>query len=426
MAKPVTLPRWADLAVPADIVDPPSGKKDSGWLTAEKPAHSYFNWYMNLVYQWTQYLDNLTNEALTWTAVHTFNQHVFMNRGLEVVRGVHVGVALAVDGGISASAQAASGGIGVYATSDGAGSHAFQAVPSSSAAGGIISPAPSNGLSTQYGVKGAGVDLAPGLLGTAGNTIGGVGVLGTATNAAAYGVSATNAGGGVAMIATVTGAGTAIQGISTASSAFGGHFQANGLSGGAALRAQATDPSGTAVTIIGKTVSTGDIEIPNTKVLRYATTKQEVRRVPVPSFQPGSNASFADLDNSARWRSSNTAAYGLVSTAGEIPSGATLANVEFYFANTDSVSRVIAVSVILYDYTGTAPIITALGSTNLTYTAGETGWKALACSGVMPEISLHGGHLEIGLTMPTTTSNFQLRFEACRLIYTFTDVARDL
>lgn len=74
MPKPASLPRWANVG--GDIVEPSSGKKDIGWIDAELPPHSYFNWFMNLVYQWAVYLDGLTGEALTWTAAHTFNAAV--------------------------------------------------------------------------------------------------------------------------------------------------------------------------------------------------------------------------------------------------------------------------------------------------------------------------------------------------------------
>jgi hypothetical protein len=51
--RPSTDPRWADVG--ADIVEPTSGKKDIGWEAAEKPPAQYFNWFMNLVYQWQQF-----------------------------------------------------------------------------------------------------------------------------------------------------------------------------------------------------------------------------------------------------------------------------------------------------------------------------------------------------------------------------------
>lgn len=55
-AKPSSLPRWADVG--GAIVEPPDGKKDVGWVTGEKPPAQYFNWWKNLVYQWTDYLDD--------------------------------------------------------------------------------------------------------------------------------------------------------------------------------------------------------------------------------------------------------------------------------------------------------------------------------------------------------------------------------
>lgn len=79
MAKPASLPRWADVG--GDIVEPSSGKKDIGWIVSEQPPHSYFNWFQNLVYQWCDYLDGLTGEALTWTAAHVFQSTVNMTNG---------------------------------------------------------------------------------------------------------------------------------------------------------------------------------------------------------------------------------------------------------------------------------------------------------------------------------------------------------
>ena len=56
---PTDLPRWADNAAAGDIVDPPATKKDVGWdTTGEKPPRTFFNWFWNLVYQWTAYLSS--------------------------------------------------------------------------------------------------------------------------------------------------------------------------------------------------------------------------------------------------------------------------------------------------------------------------------------------------------------------------------
>lgn len=43
----------------AIIVEPPSGKKDQGWI-AEKPPFAYDNWFYNLVYQWLLWIDFIT------------------------------------------------------------------------------------------------------------------------------------------------------------------------------------------------------------------------------------------------------------------------------------------------------------------------------------------------------------------------------
>ena len=72
MPKPTELPRWADGPSAQVSPAPTEGKKSSGWVVGEKPPCQYQNWWMRLVYQWCAYLNNLTNEALTWAARHTF------------------------------------------------------------------------------------------------------------------------------------------------------------------------------------------------------------------------------------------------------------------------------------------------------------------------------------------------------------------
>lgn len=60
ITKPTELPRWADTgsAPASNITDPPSGNKDTGWATDDVPPSSWFNWWMQLVYKWTQWLDS--------------------------------------------------------------------------------------------------------------------------------------------------------------------------------------------------------------------------------------------------------------------------------------------------------------------------------------------------------------------------------
>lgn len=66
--------RWATAPlIPADVVAPDTTHMDHGWQAAEEPPHSFLNYWQNLVYLWIVYLANISAEALTWTALETFN-----------------------------------------------------------------------------------------------------------------------------------------------------------------------------------------------------------------------------------------------------------------------------------------------------------------------------------------------------------------
>jgi hypothetical protein len=84
MAQPSQDPNWNTGG--ANRVDPSSGQKISGWTVNQAPPSSYFNWWMNLVYQWCIYLKNLTSEALTWTGAAIFNAAVSTTAGLTATR----------------------------------------------------------------------------------------------------------------------------------------------------------------------------------------------------------------------------------------------------------------------------------------------------------------------------------------------------
>lgn len=51
--EPTKLPEWASSGSAA-ITEPSEAKKDLGWI-AEKPPHEYFNWLLNLIYQWVEF-----------------------------------------------------------------------------------------------------------------------------------------------------------------------------------------------------------------------------------------------------------------------------------------------------------------------------------------------------------------------------------
>lgn len=56
MAKPTDVGRWGDVS--AAIVVPSSGKKDVGWVPADRPAAQYRNYLDNIAWQWRQYVSD--------------------------------------------------------------------------------------------------------------------------------------------------------------------------------------------------------------------------------------------------------------------------------------------------------------------------------------------------------------------------------
>jgi len=71
--KPTKLPRWADVpGIGADgqahVAEPPEGRKDDGWQWKEKPPRQWFNWLLNLTYEWlgwiSQWIDNVNSSDI--------------------------------------------------------------------------------------------------------------------------------------------------------------------------------------------------------------------------------------------------------------------------------------------------------------------------------------------------------------------------
>lgn len=69
MPKPSSLPRWATTG---SITIPTELKKDTGWLAGEKPPAQFFNWLLNLTYQWLFYLDAFESEVHQFTVQQQF------------------------------------------------------------------------------------------------------------------------------------------------------------------------------------------------------------------------------------------------------------------------------------------------------------------------------------------------------------------
>src|SRR5690606_27107546 len=53
--RPTQVPEWAT-GEGADIVEPPAGKKEQGWVQGEKPPAGFFNWLFSLLTRWIAWL----------------------------------------------------------------------------------------------------------------------------------------------------------------------------------------------------------------------------------------------------------------------------------------------------------------------------------------------------------------------------------
>lgn len=158
MPQPSTEPRWNTDAT--NRTDPPSGQKDTGWTPNQVPPSSYFNWWMNLVYEWVLYLKNLASEAFTWTAAHIFTSGITVSKT--------AGVAITATGGTGTGAH------GLNATAgSGVGSYGVRGFTSASVGTGVYGEG-SGGNGT--GVAGNGTQF-----GVTGTTDGGTAVRGYAT-----------------------------------------------------------------------------------------------------------------------------------------------------------------------------------------------------------------------------------------------------
>jgi len=62
-SKPTDIPRWADTT--AHVLEPPSGKKDEGWVLDEFPPSNYENWRTREVGRWFKWLNERLFDGFT-------------------------------------------------------------------------------------------------------------------------------------------------------------------------------------------------------------------------------------------------------------------------------------------------------------------------------------------------------------------------
>jgi hypothetical protein len=201
-----TLPRYADTVAgdPSKVSEPPSGKKDIGWVVGEKPPAQWMNWLLLQCYNWLVWLDAFETEIHTWTKLQTFTASVLNTRAI-LATGNGSGSAIKGIGGAA--------GNGIEAEASGAGTYALY------------------GKGTAIGVIGVRGEGGSGSVG--GSFIGG---------GVSAGVSATagsGGGNGINALGVLTGAGGSFQGGPTgvgvygqggATSGRGGDFVGGGTS----------------------------------------------------------------------------------------------------------------------------------------------------------------------------------------------------
>lgn len=193
MAAPTTTPRWADAG--GAITDPPSAKKDVGWIVAEKPAAQYLNWLFYWVTEWVQYVAlGVYDYALTVTAAAAGNGITCTGHtagaGIDATGGTTDGTGVLGTGG-------ATNGVGVEGQGTGTGT-GVKGTGGASNGLGVLG----TGVATNHGVKGV-----PGVTAT---TI--AGVYGETVAASQYGVKGTTANTG----------GTGVNGSATAADCYAG------------------------------------------------------------------------------------------------------------------------------------------------------------------------------------------------------------
>ena len=174
-----TLPRYADTVAgdPSKVSEPPSGKKDIGWVVGEKPPAQWMNWLLLQCYNWLLWLDAFETESHTWTKLQTFTASVLNTRAI-LATGNGSGSAIKGIGGAA--------GNGIEAEASGAGTYALY------------------GKGTAIGVIGVRGEGGAGSVG--GSFVGGGVSAGVSTTGGASG------GNGISALGMLTGAGGWFQG----------------------------------------------------------------------------------------------------------------------------------------------------------------------------------------------------------------------
>jgi hypothetical protein len=89
--KPDKLPEWASVPqndpnkpVP-NIVEPPAGKKQQGWIYEEFPPSNWFNWLLNRNYEWAKYFNGMNQSKIHGMTIQ--NNTINPNTHMDILSG---------------------------------------------------------------------------------------------------------------------------------------------------------------------------------------------------------------------------------------------------------------------------------------------------------------------------------------------------
>jgi hypothetical protein len=68
---PADLPRWAT-GVGADVIEPPDGQKDAGWVPGDRPPAQTENWLKRQTFKWLEWLNDIEAQDIAWLGRHQF------------------------------------------------------------------------------------------------------------------------------------------------------------------------------------------------------------------------------------------------------------------------------------------------------------------------------------------------------------------
>ena len=186
VSKPATLPTWATNG--GTTTEPPGALKATGVAGGSLLRAKYFNWLFYWVCSWLAWLNDLTNQALTWAAGATFNQSTAAEPAVTATGGVGGGQGVCGYGGTVSGGTGAIGVLGV-GTGDQAGVKG--------SGGGTGPGVYGSGSGSAAGVYGSGGDTGPGVQGVGGTT--GPGLKGTGGPNGGDGIEGTATGTGIAV-----------------------------------------------------------------------------------------------------------------------------------------------------------------------------------------------------------------------------------